>query len=76
LSQSNIFSKNWISAFGNPLDNDVKFQDFDFACQSSLTSSNAQAYRGTIQSIRSNVAKVLDDKGQVNDLYLGGCTRI
>ena len=76
LTQTNIFSKGWISAFGSPLDNDVKFSDYDFACQSSLNSSNSLAFKGSIQSIRSNIAKVVDDKGVVSNLYLGGCTRI
>lgn len=76
LTQTNIFSKNWITAFGSPLDNDVKFTDNDFVCQSSLNSSNSLAFKGSIQSIRSNLAKVVDDKGVVSSLYLGGCTRI
>ena len=76
LTQSNIFSKGWVSAFGSPFDSDVKFTDYDFTCQSSLNGSNSLAFRGSIQSIRSNIAKVVDDKGVVSSLYLGGCTRI
>lgn len=69
VKQTNIFTKDWANAYGSPFDDDFdddfvggKFKDNDFGCDG-INDKNVKGFKGSIQSIRKNVARVVSDKG-------------
>lgn len=81
LKRTHIFARAWTKAHGSPYDDIFdenrgrRFAEQDQECDVADI-VNANAFNGKIVSINKNVAKVLNDQGEVCTLYLAGCTKI
>ena len=66
VQRSNVFTKEWKEAHGDPLDDDNdeegghKFDQDDFECDAGNGFAYLKSYNGRIIAINKNVLKVID----------------
>jgi hypothetical protein len=80
VSQSNVFSTQWITSYGNPLNNPISPNGLTFKMNDFIVpypgTPGQSTFQGTIEGIQGYSCHAVDEKNNSYTLYFGGGTNI